>query len=165
MSPSQARCPPVSLGPSAVVCVLNFKFRSSTRRDSQRRRVTRLRLAAARAGNAFEQRLNGVFDAWDVGGGGVPEYPPRGNPRARLYKPPTTISIRRLSGLRPDDPLSSSLLNVMVNRGEIASEMKRKFIQIILVFCQVSQSDIHVRNALGTRKASKEPQTLPLFLC
>ena len=26
-----------------------------------------------------------------------------------------------------------------------------KIIQIILVFCQVSQSDVHVRNALGTR--------------
>jgi hypothetical protein len=50
------------------------------------------------------------------------------------------------------DPLSSALLNVMVNRGETANEMRRKIIQVILVFCQVSQSDIHVRNALGTRK-------------
>ena len=50
------------------------------------------------------------------------------------------------------DPLSSALINVMSTRGEGALEMKSKIIQIILVFCQVSQSDIHVRNALGTRK-------------
>ncbi|TBU45550.1 kinase-like protein [Dichomitus squalens] len=50
------------------------------------------------------------------------------------------------------DPLSSALLNVMAGRGEIADDMNRKILQIILVFCQVSQSDIHVRNALGTRK-------------
>lgn len=50
------------------------------------------------------------------------------------------------------DPLSSALLNVMTSQGEIAMEMNRKIIQIVLVFCQVSQSDIHVRNALGTRK-------------
>ncbi|KAI0292680.1 hypothetical protein B0F90DRAFT_1920254 [Multifurca ochricompacta] len=51
------------------------------------------------------------------------------------------------------DPLSSALLNVMASRGEVAAaDMKRKIIQILLVFCQVSQSDIHVRNALGTRK-------------
>lgn len=47
------------------------------------------------------------------------------------------------------DPLSSALLNVMGNQG---SEMKQKIIQILLVFSQVSQSDIHVRNAMGTRK-------------
>jgi hypothetical protein len=50
------------------------------------------------------------------------------------------------------DPLSSALLNVMASRGEAAADMKRKIIQILLVFCQVSQSDIHIRNALGTRK-------------
>lgn len=50
------------------------------------------------------------------------------------------------------DPLSSALLNIMTSRGDVAAEMNRKIIQIILVFCQVSQSDIHVRNALGTRK-------------
>ncbi|TFY76873.1 hypothetical protein EWM64_g7138, partial [Hericium alpestre] len=50
------------------------------------------------------------------------------------------------------DPLSSALLNVMAAHGDDASEMKRKIIQILLVFCQVSQSDIHVRNAMGTRK-------------
>ncbi|KAJ7465176.1 hypothetical protein FB451DRAFT_1262864 [Mycena latifolia] len=41
------------------------------------------------------------------------------------------------------DPLSAALLN---------AETKMKIIQILLVFSQVSQSDIHVRNALGTRK-------------
>lgn len=50
------------------------------------------------------------------------------------------------------DPLSSALLNIMTGSGEVANEMNKKIIQIILVFCQVSQSDIHVRNALGTRK-------------
>ena len=50
------------------------------------------------------------------------------------------------------DPLSSALLNVMVNRGPTADEMKRRIITVLLVFCQVSQQDIHVRNALGTRK-------------
>ena len=50
------------------------------------------------------------------------------------------------------DPLSSALLNVMASRGEAAADMKQKIIQILLVFCQVSQSDVHVRNALGTRK-------------
>ncbi|THU86086.1 kinase-like protein [Dendrothele bispora CBS 962.96] len=47
------------------------------------------------------------------------------------------------------DPLSSALLNVMGNPGEATKEMKMK---ILLVFSQVSMSDIHVRNALGTRK-------------
>ncbi|KIJ62679.1 hypothetical protein HYDPIDRAFT_30272 [Hydnomerulius pinastri MD-312] len=50
------------------------------------------------------------------------------------------------------DPLSSALLNVMGNRSETATEMKHKIIQILLVFSQVTQSDIHVRNAMGTRK-------------
>ncbi|KAG6914866.1 hypothetical protein DXG01_014841 [Tephrocybe rancida] len=50
------------------------------------------------------------------------------------------------------DPLSAALLNVMGNRGASATDMKMKIIQILLVFSQVSQSDIHVRNALGTRK-------------
>lgn len=50
------------------------------------------------------------------------------------------------------DPLSSALLNVMASRGDATAEMKTKIIQIILVFCQVSQQDFHVRNALGTRK-------------
>jgi len=64
------------------------------------------------------------------------------------------------------DPLSSALLNVMVNHGETASEMKKKIIQILLVFCQVSQSDIHVRNALGTRKVVRRtlPLCSPLFI-
>ncbi|KAH9009735.1 hypothetical protein EDB84DRAFT_1657043 [Lactarius hengduanensis] len=40
----------------------------------------------------------------------------------------------------------------MASRGETTADMKRKIIQIPLVFCQVSQSDVHVCNALGTRK-------------
>ncbi|KAH9950642.1 kinase-like protein [Amylocystis lapponica] len=71
------------------------------------------------------------------------------------------------------DPLSSALLNVMASRGEDAADMNYKIIQILLVFCQVSQSDIHVRNALGTRKVVRrllracellEPQYLVLML-
>ncbi|KAF8208416.1 hypothetical protein K438DRAFT_1812186 [Mycena galopus ATCC 62051] len=50
------------------------------------------------------------------------------------------------------DPLSASLLNVIASGGEAGKETKMKIIQILLVFSQVSQSDIHVRNALGTRK-------------
>ncbi|KAJ7134218.1 hypothetical protein C8R44DRAFT_869887 [Mycena epipterygia] len=50
------------------------------------------------------------------------------------------------------DPLSAALLNVISTGGESATETKMKIIQILLVFSQVSQSDIHVRNALGTRK-------------
>lgn len=49
------------------------------------------------------------------------------------------------------DPMSSALLNVVAGP-EKASEIKIKIIHIILVFSQVSQSDIHVRNAMGTRK-------------
>ena len=50
------------------------------------------------------------------------------------------------------DPLSSVLLNVMASSGEAAADMKQKIIQILLIFCGVSQSDVHVRNALGTWK-------------
>jgi hypothetical protein len=50
------------------------------------------------------------------------------------------------------DPLSSALLNVMSARDERTSAMKMKIVQILQVFAQVSQSDVHVRNALGTRK-------------
>ncbi|KAJ7457589.1 hypothetical protein B0H11DRAFT_1818203, partial [Mycena galericulata] len=50
------------------------------------------------------------------------------------------------------DPLSAALLNVISNGGEATTETKMKIIQILLVFSQVSQSDIHVRNAVGTRK-------------
>ncbi|KAG2049936.1 hypothetical protein BDR06DRAFT_990971 [Suillus hirtellus] len=50
------------------------------------------------------------------------------------------------------DPLSSALLNVMGNSSPNAIEMKHKIIQILLIFSQVTQSDIHVRNAMGTWK-------------
>ncbi|CAA7265498.1 unnamed protein product [Cyclocybe aegerita] len=50
------------------------------------------------------------------------------------------------------DPLSSALLNVMAIRDTPTMDTKMKVIQILLVFSQVSQSDVHVRNALGTRK-------------
>lgn len=50
------------------------------------------------------------------------------------------------------DPLSSALLNVMAIRDAPTKETKMKIIQILLVFTQVSQSDVHVKSALGTRK-------------
>ena len=51
------------------------------------------------------------------------------------------------------DPLSSALINVTNGKGcETAGEMKIRIIQIILIFSQVSQSDVYVRNAIGTRK-------------
>ena len=59
------------------------------------------------------------------------------------------------------DPLSAALLNIMASQGDMAGEMNRKIIQIVLVFCQVSQSDIHVRNALGTRKVVRRRSTFP----
>jgi hypothetical protein len=50
------------------------------------------------------------------------------------------------------DPLTSALLNMMTSRGDVADQMRKNIVQIILVFSQVTQVDIHVRNALGTRK-------------
>jgi hypothetical protein len=63
------------------------------------------------------------------------------------------------------DPLSSALLNVMGNQGSTSAEMKQKIIQILLVFSQVSQSDIHVRNAMGTRKIIRRTQPLCPSTC
>jgi len=42
--------------------------------------------------------------------------------------------------------------------------MTLKIIQILLVFCQVSQQDFHVRNALGTRKVVRSKFWLVSFL-
>ena len=64
------------------------------------------------------------------------------------------------------DPLSAALLNIMASQGDMAGEMHRKIVQIVLVFCQVSQSDIHVRNALGTRKVVRREFLVgPAFEC
>lgn len=60
------------------------------------------------------------------------------------------------------DPLSSAFLNVMSTQTDVAADMNKKIIQILLVFCQVSQSDIHVRNALGTRKVVRRKYTFVL---
>lgn len=49
------------------------------------------------------------------------------------------------------NPLSSALINIMATDPSTSAAMKSKIIQIVLVFCQVSQSDVHVRSALGTR--------------
>lgn len=58
------------------------------------------------------------------------------------------------------DPLTSALLNMMATRGDVADQMKKKIIQIVLVFSQVTQSDIHVRNALGTRKIVRRERSI-----
>jgi hypothetical protein len=63
------------------------------------------------------------------------------------------------------DPLSSALLNVMGNSSPNAVEMKHKIIQILLVFSQVTQSDIHVRNAMGTRKIVRREIFLSIIKC
>lgn len=60
------------------------------------------------------------------------------------------------------DPLTSALLNMMATRGEVADQMKNKIVQIVLVFSQVTQSDIHVRNALGTRKIVRRKISIAL---
>lgn len=60
------------------------------------------------------------------------------------------------------DPLTSALLNMMATRGEVADQMKKKIVQIVLVFSQVTQSDIHVRNALGTRKIVRRKFSIAL---
>jgi len=68
------------------------------------------------------------------------------------------------------DPLSAALLNVMSSTeneeegGQVDKGTKMKVIQILLVFTQVSQSDIHVRNALGTRKVIRRTSfPIPLW--
>ena len=58
------------------------------------------------------------------------------------------------------DPLTSALLNMMAIRDEVADQMKKKIVQIVLVFSQVTQSDIHVRNALGTRKIVRRKHSI-----
>lgn len=72
------------------------------------------------------------------------------------------------------DPLSMALLNVISSKDTLrASEMKTRILQIIVVYCQVSQSDAFVRNAIGTRKVIRrllrgcellEPEHLVLLL-
>ena len=58
------------------------------------------------------------------------------------------------------DPLSSALINVTNGKGcDTAGEMKTKIMQIILIFSQVSQSDVYVRNAIGTRKVIRRKCT------
>ncbi|KZO92675.1 Pkinase-domain-containing protein [Calocera viscosa TUFC12733] len=49
------------------------------------------------------------------------------------------------------DPLTSALLNIMNAAGDVANDMKDSILSVLLIFCQASQSDAHVRQALGTR--------------
>ncbi len=50
------------------------------------------------------------------------------------------------------DPLTSALLSIISSQKSASLEPKAKALEILLVFCQVSQSDNYVRQALGTRK-------------
>ena len=49
------------------------------------------------------------------------------------------------------DPLSTALVNV-ASVDEVSFEMHARISSILLVFTQVSQSDVHVRSAIGTRQ-------------
>jgi hypothetical protein len=61
------------------------------------------------------------------------------------------------------DPLSAALLNVMASREASSVDMKMKIIQILLVFSQVSQSEIHVRNEMGTRKVVRRKSVIQAY--
>ncbi|KAE9390422.1 hypothetical protein BT96DRAFT_1064507 [Gymnopus androsaceus JB14] len=50
------------------------------------------------------------------------------------------------------DPLSGALLNLMASGNEMGIVWTALIIKILLVFSQVSQSDLHVRNTVGRRK-------------
>jgi len=54
------------------------------------------------------------------------------------------------------DPLTSALASA----AETDATHKDQIIGILLVFCQVSQSDSHVRSALGTRKVVRSELSL-----
>lgn len=51
-----------------------------------------------------------------------------------------------------DDTIEGPIVGGMGKREIDERSTKMKVVQILLVFTQVSQSDVHVRNALGTRK-------------
>lgn len=61
------------------------------------------------------------------------------------------------------NPLSSALINVMAADPAGSADIKMQLIQIIIIFCQVSHSDIHVRNALGTRMVVRR-ESLPTLV-
>lgn len=55
------------------------------------------------------------------------------------------------------DPLSAAVLNIMRDRDEGAEEAKAQVLAVLLLFCQVSQSDKRIQAALGKRRIMKRP--------
>jgi hypothetical protein len=51
-----------------------------------------------------------------------------------------------------EDPLSTALSNIIDDNDEGASEAKAQILAVFLLFCQVSQADSRVREALGKRR-------------
>lgn len=51
-----------------------------------------------------------------------------------------------------EDPLSAALLNITADEDEGATEAKIQILAVFLMFCQASQKDSRVREALANRK-------------
>lgn len=51
-----------------------------------------------------------------------------------------------------EDPLSTALYNITSDRDEGAADAKAQILAVFLLFCQVSQADGRVREALGKRR-------------
>jgi hypothetical protein len=58
-----------------------------------------------------------------------------------------------------EDPLSTALANITQDKEEGAEEAKEQILAVFLLFCQISQSDKRVRDALGKRRILK--RTIP----
>lgn len=58
-----------------------------------------------------------------------------------------------------EDPLSTALANITQDKDEGAEEAKEQILAVFLLFCQISQSDKRVRDALGKRRILK--RTIP----
>jgi hypothetical protein len=51
-----------------------------------------------------------------------------------------------------EDPLSTALFNITSDKDEGAADAKAQILAVFLLFCQVSQADSRVREALGKRR-------------
>lgn len=60
-----------------------------------------------------------------------------------------------------EDPLSTALLNITQDRDDGAEEAKAQILAVFLLFCQISQSDKRVRDALGKRRIMKREAASP----
>lgn len=59
-----------------------------------------------------------------------------------------------------EDPLSAAVLNVTRDRDQGAEEAKTQVLAVLLLFCQVSQSDQRIQTALGKRRIMKRQSAL-----